>query len=28
HLFETGFQLEHPICFNDYLLCLNAHGTN
>ena len=27
HLPATGFQLEHPICFNDYLLCLNVHST-
>ncbi len=27
HLSTTGFQLEHPICFNDYLLCLNVHST-
>lgn len=27
HLTTIGFQLEHPICFNDYLLCLNVHST-
>lgn len=25
-MLDTGFQLEHPICFNDYLKLLKEHG--
>ncbi|WP_130803422.1 SDR family NAD(P)-dependent oxidoreductase [Acinetobacter ihumii] len=25
-MMQTGFQLQHPICFNDYLMCLKQHS--
>ena len=24
-MLKTGFQLQHPVCFNDYIICLQQH---